>query len=112
MVMPNGVLDTDCTITQDIANALLDSDIDTTSAHLIRALPWTQQLDDARQGVLVNLAFNIGVAGLLQFKLTLAAVEAGDYATAAADMLLSRWAKQVGARASRLAKQMEFGIWQ
>jgi lysozyme len=41
--------------------------------------------------------------------MTLAAIEAEDWATAATEMMDSRWAKQVGARAVRLAEMMEKG---
>lgn len=75
-------------------------------------LPWFARLDDARQGVLLNMAYQMGVEGLLAFKNTLAAVEAGDYKKAAEGMLASKWAQQTPARATRLAKQMETGVWQ
>lgn len=56
--------------------------------------------------------FNIGLARLKGFAKALAAIERGDYKTAAAEMLDSKWARQVGKRASELAKQMETGQWQ
>jgi lysozyme len=39
----------------------------------------------------------------------LAALEAGDYAQAAVEMMDSRWARQVGSRAEKLKKMMETG---
>jgi lysozyme len=91
---------------------LLDNDIKAKSAELFERIPWATKLDDARQGVLLNMAFNLGVPGLLKFKNTLAMVHAGEYEAAAKAMLQSLWAKQVGARATRLAEQMRTGIWQ
>ena len=88
---------------------LLDNDLDHAIKACVAKLPWFVTLDPVRQGVLVQMAFNLGIAGLLGFKQTLAAVKRGDYATAAAQMLRSKWAKQVKERASRLAKQMETG---
>jgi lysozyme len=76
------------------------------------ALPWMDHLDEARRGLLVNMTFNLGIAGVLGFKHMLAAIEAGDYPRAAAEMRNSTWHKQVGDRAERLAKQMETGVWQ
>jgi lysozyme len=58
--------------------------------------------------VLVNMAFNMG-GGLLSFVNTLAAIQRGDYNAAANGMLASRWATQVGARATRLADMMRNG---
>jgi lysozyme len=77
-----------------------------------KSLPWFSQLDDARQGVLLNMSFQLGVAGLLAFKNTLEHVRLGQYSKAAELMLQSKWASQTPARASRLAKQMETGEWQ
>ena len=88
---------------------LLSNDIDRFEKQIIDALPWYGRLDDVRQRVLVNMAFNMGIAGLLGFKNTLAMVERGDYSGAAKGMLASKWAGQVGERAKRLATMMETG---
>lgn len=88
---------------------MLDADILRTTARLESAFPWTSTLDEVRCGVLVNMAFNMGVGGLAQFKNMLAKVQSGDYAGAAQEMLDSKWATQVGDRAQRLATQMESG---
>jgi lysozyme len=79
---------------------------------LLTALPWAHKLDDARQGVLLNMAYNLGVNGLLQFKRTLEFIQQGFYAHAADEMLNSKWATQVGPRAHRLSEQMKSGVWQ
>jgi lysozyme len=97
---------------EHIIDLLLDWDIEEHEKALLKALPWVEQLDDARQGVLVNMAFNLGVPGLLKFVATLDAVKGGRYGEAAHSMLRSLWANQVGSRAERLAKQMETGQWQ
>ena len=81
-------------------------------AELANRLPWISKLDPARKGVLINMAFQMGVAGLLGFKNTLAMVESGRYRDAAKGMLESKWATQTPARANRLSRQMETGIWQ
>jgi lysozyme len=97
---------------EHIIDLLLDWDIEEHERELVKALPWVDQLDDARKGVLVNMAFNLGVPGLLKFVVTLEAVKDGRYAEAAHLMMRSLWASQVGSRAERLAKQMEIGQWQ
>lgn len=66
-------------------------------------------LDDTRQRVLADMAFNLGFVGLMKFRNMLAALEAGDYETAADAMLASRWAGQVKGRAQRLARMMRTG---
>lgn len=99
----------DVGISKDEAALMLNNDIDQVMRQLDRELPWWRSLDEVRQRVLVNMGFNLGVPGLLAFKNTLAAVQAGRYADAANGMLASRWAKQVGPRAARLAKMMQEG---
>jgi lysozyme len=66
-------------------------------------------LDDVRQGVLANMAMNMGKSRLAGFTKMLAAVEAKNFALAATEMRQSLWAKQVGPRAARLAAEMETG---
>lgn len=96
-------------ITAQESAMLLANDIAREEAELMRALPWVGQLDEVRQRVLLDMAFNLGLAGLLGFKNTLAAIQAGDYQRGATMMLDSRWARQVGGRAERLSRMMATG---
>ena len=88
---------------------LLANDIAAMERDLQHALPWVATLDEVRQRVLLDMAFNMGIVGLLGFKRTLATIQAGDYQAAATMMLDSRWAKQVGQRAERLSRMMATG---
>lgn len=90
---------------------LLQNDINDRIDQLMRRLPWFQNLDDARKGVLLNMSFQMGVDGLLGFKNTLAMIERGDYARASEGMLQSLWARQTPERAKRMADQMKTGEW-
>lgn len=96
-------------ITAEESAMLLSNDITREERALINALPWVAQLDEVRQRVLLDMAFNMGLGGLLQFKNTLATIKAGDYERAASMMLDSRWATQVGQRAERLSRMMATG---
>lgn len=91
------------------ALAALAADIERTEDELDRALPWWRTLDAVRQDVIVEMAFNLGVGGLLGFKAMLADAQAGAFGVAGAHMLMSRWADQVGDRAMRLSILMEHG---
>ena len=93
------------------ADFLLSNDVVRAGLELSTHLPWTDKLDDARRGVLLNMTFNLGIAGLLTFRNTLSLIQNGHYAAAAAAMLDSKWAAQVGPRAQRLSQQMEQGVW-
>ncbi len=99
-------------ISQTEADYLLDNDIRQKRAQVIARWPWVESLDPVRQAVLVNMAFQLGVDGLATFVNTLGLVKAGNYAAASTNMLASKWAQQTPARAQRLAKQMQTGVWQ
>jgi lysozyme len=96
-------------ITAEESAYLLNNDIDREWKALTTALPWVTGLNDVRQRVLLDMSFNLGIVGLLRFKNTLATIRRGDYSKAAAMMLDSLWARQVGKRAVRLAEMMRTG---
>lgn len=100
---------TDKGISNAEAMSLLENDIASHVEDLDRDLPWWRQLSEARQQVLANMCFNLGITKLLMFKNTLDHVARGEYDQAAEGMLASLWASQVGPRAQRLAKLMRDG---
>ena len=75
------------------------------------SLPYWEQLCGARQMVIVDMVFNLGLTRFLKFKKLNAALAIRDYIIAAAEMLDSRWASQVGRRAAKLIKIMKTGTW-
>lgn len=91
---------------------LLANDVKRFTAEVRAALPWFDSLNEPRQGVLIGMAFQMGTAGLLGFKNTLAAVRDERFEHAASLMLQSKWAEQTPARARRMARQMASGEWQ
>lgn len=101
---------TDRGFTPNEIELMLDNDIALAVAELDRVAPWWRKLDDVRQNVLVNMMFNLGAPRLLGFRKFLAAVQAGDWPRAAAEMMDSTWAKQVKSRANRLANEMLTGV--
>jgi len=99
-------------ITKDEAYYLLENDIKFFSEQLKEKIDWFEKLDEVRQDVLVNMAFNMGVGGILTFSNTLRLIKDGDYKDASVQMLKSKWAVQVGMRAKELSKQLETGQYQ
>jgi lysozyme len=91
------------------ALAQLEADASAAEEELDRELGWWRRLDEVRQDALANMAFNIGVRGLLGFHHMLEALAREDFAHASAQMLLSEWASQVGDRAQRLAHMIRTG---
>lgn len=88
---------------------MLKNDIREVEKELDRRLPWWRQMAPARQNVLANMCFNLGISRLLGFEQALTHMRAGRYDDAAREMLDSRWARQVGDRAKRLAALMRKG---
>jgi lysozyme len=99
-------------ITNEEAAYLLRNDIEKVDKQLQSRIPWVVTLSPARRGVLQNMAFQMGIDGLIRFKNTLVMIEQREYAKAAAAMLDSTWAKQTPERAQRLSKQMATDVWQ
>ncbi len=100
---------TDVGISQAEASDLLDNDLTLAVSDLQQAFPLVLDLDSTRFVVLACMAFNLGIGRLSKFTKMWAAIRQGDYATAAIEMMESRWAEQVGARATRLAESMRSG---
>lgn len=93
-----------------IIDALFEHDLHEHTNELFAHLPWAREIDPVRQAVLIDMFFNLR-RGLLGFKETLRHFEAGEWEQAAAAMLDSKWAQQVGARAIRLANMTRTGEW-
>ena len=101
------------------ANGISGTEIDMLCANNVQEvidelhsrLPWFDSLDSVRQGVLINMAFNMGVPDLMEWGTFLGLVKAGQYAAAAQDMAKTPWASEVGDRATRLERQMRTGAW-
>lgn len=72
-----------------------------------KKLPGFDNCSQVRRDVLIEMVFNLGLPRVLGFRKMLAAVSNGDYTEAARQMLDSKWHKDVGNRADRLAWRME-----
>lgn len=94
----------------EVADLWLKIIMTDTIHNLIRVIPWFTELDEARQGVLINMAYNVGIAGLLKFKKMLKALGDGRYDKAADEMKDSSWYSQVPNRANELISIMKSGV--
>lgn len=68
-------------------------------------------IDPARQVALIDMAFELGQGGLSEFHDVIAAVKTGDWVTAAAEALASKWATQVAVRAKEDAALLVSCAW-
>lgn len=96
-------------ITEAESAEMLAHDLDRVDADLDKRLAWWRDLDPVRQRVLVNMCFNMGIGGLCGFVNTLSMIRTHRYTEAASNMLASKWARQAGARATRLSNIMRTG---
>jgi lysozyme len=102
-------LNLDAGISEIEANWLLQNRVSDIKRNLYSSFNWYRFLNDARKDVIVNMVYNLGLAGVLRFKKLIGSLEAQDYDRAAHEMLDSKWASQVGKRAERLAQTMMKG---
>lgn len=100
---------TDVGISAAEADMLLSNDVYRVIGDLNANMRWWTTLTPARQLVLADMCFNMGIGVLLNFKKMLAAAQAGKYEEAADEMMNSAWATQVGDRARRLEAMMRAG---
>lgn len=89
------------------AQRLLENKILEEDCKLHNVLSWYDGASFVTKTVLINMAFNLGLAGLLAFKNTLGYMKSKNFIQAAANMRKSLWYKQVTRRAAELAKRIE-----
>lgn len=100
---------TDNGISQDEAILMINNDIQKALADARSLIKNFDLLDDVRQEVLVDMAFNLGRNRLSKFRLMRAAVQRDDFEGAADQMVDSKWYKQVGIRGVNLEAMMRTG---
>ncbi len=93
------------------AYAQLGFEISGIKAALSNELAFFEKLSDVRQCVLISMAYQMGVKGLLSFENMLDAVNTGRFSDAAHEGLDSKWYKQTPHRASRQMKTLLLNDW-
>lgn len=93
-------------LSNDEIDNLFTNDLNRTKHQLRRNLPWFDDAPDNVKQALCNMAFQLGVRGLLGFRRMLAAVAARDYETAHREALDSKWAEQTPERAREVAAML------
>ena len=96
-------------ITKNAAFYLLRNDINKVTRECQKNIPFFNVLDKERQYALLDMCFNLGIKGLLKFQLMLEAIGTGNYDKAAEECLNSRYARQTGKRARRIANVIKTG---
>jgi lysozyme len=98
-------------ITQEQALYLCGQHIQYFDAELFKHISCYESLDPVRKAVLVDMAFQMGIPHLLEFKQMLTALNHHDYTIASSAMLDSDWARTFTTRARTLSNMMLSGTW-
>ncbi len=99
------------TVSESTATQMLLDEVD----HIIKSfmkLGWYSKLNPERKAIIISMAYQMGVVGLLKFKNMIAALDHNNYEKAAKEMLNSLWAVQTPARAERHNKVMLSGSFE
>ncbi len=99
-------------ISEAEAESMLWADIAECRRWISETLPWSRHLDTVRLAALTDLRYNLGGPRLLTFKKFMAAMEAGNYAAAGAELVDSLWYTQVRDRGPRIVKLIQLGAWE
>jgi lysozyme len=113
--------DTAGKLTIGIGRNLSDNGISTTEAYFmfgndltrtikeLEGYTWYLMQPENVQMALANMCFNLGLSKILDFTKMIRALINKDYTTAAKEALNSKWAKQVGQRATDIALMISEG---
>ena len=96
-------------ISEAVANQLLIDELYRIQAELDRQIVWFRDLNVVRRDALTNMAYQMGVAGVLKFKNMLNSMYRGDFDKAYREALNSKWAKQTPNRAHEVAEMIRKG---
>lgn len=103
----------DITTTPEAESEFVEKEIKRLEFKLAGIYPsaWSR-CNDARQAVLVSMAYQLGLTGLAGFRRMWAAIGESNWHEAARQALDSKWAKVDSPnRAKRQAEQLESGLW-
>jgi lysozyme len=96
-------------ITKEQAEDFLTNDIEIATESCEHIWPTFNTFTQARQRALVDFVFNVGESTAMKFVKMNAAINKGDWITAALEMMDSRWYMQVGIRGKDLVEMLKEG---
>jgi len=97
-------------ITQEQADKYFEQDFATTLKICEASVPHWADLDEVRRAALLDMTFVLAW-GILKFVNLLSAIKYKDWERASAEVLNSKWARQVKGRAIEVAKMLNTGEW-
>ena len=93
----------DLYLDEDIADMILDRKLIKLIKRVRDKFDWLDDVPHEVQGVLVEMAYQMGLSGVCKFKNALKYMEHQNWERAADEMLMSRWHKQTPNRCKELS---------
>ena len=97
----------DLILDEDIAEEILLRKVKKLIDRIDKKFDWFNLTDDSVKEVVVEMCYQLGLAGFSKFKKTISYIEKKNYKEASKEMLDSKWAKQTPNRAKKLSKIVE-----
>lgn len=97
----------DLILDEDIAEDILIRKVKKLIDRVDKKFDWFVTADDSVKEVVVEMCYQLGLAGFSKFKKTISYFEKKNYIEASKEMLDSKWAKQTPNRAKKLSKIVE-----
>ncbi|MBQ8609916.1 MAG: glycoside hydrolase family protein [Campylobacter sp.] len=94
-------------MSKEVADKILRLKLAKLTSKVYDAIPWLNNSPKQVQEVVIEMAYQMGVDGVLKFKNTLNFIKENDYKNASSNMMKSLWAKQTPNRAKKLANIIE-----
>lgn len=92
---------------REAAEQILNLKVAKLQKRVFQCLPWLESKPQGVQDVLTEMAYQLGLAGLMGFRHTLSCIEAGDYAQAAKNLRASLLYRQTPKRVEGYIKGLK-----
>jgi lysozyme len=102
-------LNLDAGIDEELASFIVEYLANRIEVELTNTFDWFKNMTQTRKDVVINMVYNLGLDKFKMFKQTISNMANSNFDDAAASMLKSKWATQVGNRAITLADMMRRG---
>lgn len=96
-------------MSREVADKILNLKLKKLKKRLFGCLPWLESKSQGVQDTLIEMAYQLGLAGLMGFHHTLGCIEAGDYAQAAKNLRASLLYRQTPKRVEDYIKGLKNG---
>ena len=94
-------------MSKEVADKILNLKVSKLKKRLFQCLPWLQSKPQNVQDTLIEMAYQLGLAGLMGFRHTLGCIEAGDYAQATKNLKASLLYRQTPRRVEGYIKGLK-----